>query len=114
MQRGNLDQLVAFVAVARERSFKSRHCRPRGKSTLLEHVLYSSVHLIANRCVLVLEINKWYETLRCAHGLFPHLTQYPSRIARYNGPGCNVMGDDAPSANGCPLTNGHPTEDDRS
>ena len=105
---------VVHPTVARERSFKSRYCRPRGKSTLRDHVLYSSMYLITNRCVVVLEIDKWYETMRCAHGLFPHLTQYPSRIASDDGPGCNVMGDDTPGADSCPLANGHPTEDDRS
>src|SRR5262245_57943755 len=49
---------VAYPTVARECSFKSRYCGPRSKDALLEHVVYSGMHLIANRCVLVLEIDK--------------------------------------------------------
>ena len=102
---------VAHPTVAGKRCFKSRHCRPRGKGTLLDHVLYRRVNLIADRRVLVLEIDKWYAMSVSYSQFISPLEQYPSRIASHNGPGSDVMGDDTPSTHRCPFANGHPAED---
>ena len=69
------------------------------------------MHLIANGRVLVLEIDKWYASLRHTHSSFLRLMQYPSRIASHDRPGSDVMGDYTPGAHRCPLANGHPAQD---